>query len=115
VANLGSIEETKALLQQSNSGPWDAILHNARLTQSEGKLDRQNRESVKFMLNTLVAYVLTCFVKPPPTHYLFLSYSMHHDRDISMPVVKHCHYSNYKLYSLMLALYFSRHFGPKGA
>ena len=56
--DLSSIGETKDLAAQVNSmGSFDAIIHNAGVYQSTGKLI--------LAVNTLAPYILTCMIQKP--------------------------------------------------
>lgn len=114
IADLSSIEETKALATQLNGlGPWDAIVHNAGVM-------RGSKEGTLFAVNTLAPYILTCLVQPPPQRYLFVSSELHTSGDGSaatlgdVDALKGCGYRDSKLHDVMLANYFSRLFRGKG-
>lgn len=65
IADLTSIEETKQLATQiDNIGPFDAIIHNARVGYQEAyrKTDDGGLPHI-FAINLLPPYILTCLVK----------------------------------------------------
>lgn len=75
VADLTSTDETKALASQLNeSGPCDAIIHNAGIMHfSRGQPKVANDFLALFAVNTMAPYLLTCLIDPPPKRYVFLS------------------------------------------
>ncbi|KAI1850998.1 hypothetical protein JX266_003663 [Neoarthrinium moseri] len=107
IGDLSSTEETRSLASQlDEAGPWDAIIHNAGVM--------RGGEST-FAINTLAPYLLTCLISPPPRRYVFLSSSMHQGGDVTLRDIERCSYSDSKLHNVMLAFWFSRHFGSQVA
>lgn len=111
VANLASVDETKRLAAQLNeTGPWDAIVHNAGIMNSRTNAGAAGgKKNDMFTVNTLAPYILTCLVQPPPKRYVFLSSIMHQGGDPSLKEIEKSGYSDTKLHNVMLAKWFTRH------
>ncbi|KAK8005496.1 hypothetical protein PG990_011533 [Apiospora arundinis] len=110
VADLSSAAETRRLAARLNeTGPWDAILHNAGIMRRRPGTPAGAATNELFAVNTLAPYVLTCLVDPPPRRYVFLSSIMHTGGDASLSGVEGSGYSDTKLHNVMLACWFARH------
>jgi NAD(P)-dependent dehydrogenase (short-subunit alcohol dehydrogenase family) len=103
-ADLGNIEETKALASKLNGlGEFDAVIHNA------GVLNASSKDI--FYVNVLAPYILTCLVQKPK-RLIYLSSGMHLQGRIKFGGGKSgidgITYSDSKLYVLMLCLAVAR-------
>ncbi|KAI1659104.1 putative short chain dehydrogenase [Daldinia decipiens] len=118
VADLASMKEIKALAKQLNqTGPWDAIVHNAAHPGPMfGVANPKNEEgiSILFIINTLAPYILTSLINPPPKRYVFVSSGMHKGGDPSLRNIQECSYSDSKLHNVLLSFWFARHLANKG-
>ena len=104
IADLSSIEETKALASKVNAlGRFDAVIHNAGVYRATAK--------EIFAINTLAPYILTCLIKKP-TRLIYLSSGMHlHGRsklDSFKTDISRITYSDSKLHVVMLCLAVAR-------
>ncbi|KAI1106466.1 hypothetical protein F4804DRAFT_300727 [Jackrogersella minutella] len=115
VADLTSTEETKSLATQLNqTGPWDAIVHNAGLMHGVARAKGKEGIPALFAVNTLAPYILSSLVDPPPKRYVFVSSGMHHGGDASLRSIQQATYSDSKLHNVLLAFGFARRFEDKG-
>ncbi|KAI0884922.1 NAD(P)-binding protein [Annulohypoxylon maeteangense] len=115
VADLTSTEETKSLATQLNqTGPWDAIVHNAGLMNGVSHLKGKEGLPALFAVNTLAPYILSSLVDPPPKRLVFVSSGMHHGGDASLRNIQEAGYSDTKLHNVLLAFWFARKFGDRG-
>ncbi|KAI0901088.1 NAD(P)-binding protein [Annulohypoxylon nitens] len=115
VADLSSTEETKSLATQLNqTGPWDAIVHNAGLMNGIANLKGKEGLPALFAVNTLAPYILSSLIDPPPKRYVFVSSGMHHGGDPSLRNIERSGYSDTKLHNVLLAFWFARRFGDRG-
>ncbi len=97
--DLSSIEETEILAEQVNEmGSFDAVIHNAGVYQSTGKLI--------LAVNILAPYILTCLIQKPK-RLVYLSSGMHLHGDPTLRHLSkgdsHLTYSDSKLHVLILA------------
>ncbi|KAI0837442.1 NAD(P)-binding protein [Hypoxylon sp. FL0890] len=115
IADLTSIEETKSLAAKLNqTGPWDAIVHNAGLMHGVSHLKGKEGIPALFAVNTLAPYILSSLVDPPPKRYVFVSSGMHHGGDSSLRNIQQCSYSDSKYHNVLLAFWFARRLANKG-
>ncbi|OTA55217.1 NAD(P)-binding protein [Hypoxylon sp. EC38] len=115
VADLTSIEETKSLAEKLNqTGPWDAIVHNAGVMNGVSRLKGKEGIPALFAVNTLAPYIVSSLVDPPPKRYIFLSSGMHHGGDASLRNIQQCTYSDSKYHNVLLAFWFARRLANKG-
>ena len=99
IADLSIIEETKKLAAEANeSGPFDAIIHNAGVYQAPNNLI--------FAVNTIAPYILTCLINMPK-RIIYISSNLHLQGD---PSLKYLYknsdkigYSDSKLHVLILS------------
>ena len=116
IADLSSIEETKALANQTNAlGTFDAVIHNAGVYQ--GPANALGHEGLPLLLtvNSLAPYILTCLMKKP-SRLIYLSSDMHRQGNPNKfnliagntDVSQNYTYSDTKLHDLMLALTVAR-------
>ncbi|KAF1013330.1 MAG: Diacetyl reductase [(S)-acetoin forming] [Stenotrophomonas maltophilia] len=84
-ADLSSLAEVKALAQQANdSGPFDAIIHNAAVGFAEPRrITTPDGLAQVFAVNTLAPYVLTALIKPPK-RLVYVSSQLHLRGDASL-------------------------------
>ncbi|KAI1799166.1 putative short chain dehydrogenase [Daldinia bambusicola] len=115
VADLTSAEETKSLAKHLNeTGPWDAIVHNAAVMHGVEGVKNKDGIPVLFAVNTLAPYVLTSLINPPPKRYVFVSSGMHKGGDPSLRDIQQCTYSDSKLHDALLAFWFARRLANRG-
>ncbi|KAI2463338.1 NAD(P)-binding protein [Annulohypoxylon bovei var. microspora] len=115
VADLSSTEETKSLAAQLNeTGPWDAVVHNAGLMRGVADLKGKEGLPALFAVNTLAPYILSSLIDPPPKRNVFISSGMHHGGDTSLRDIQQAGYSDSKLHNVLLAFWFARRFGDRG-
>ncbi|KAK6955183.1 hypothetical protein Daesc_002814 [Daldinia eschscholtzii] len=115
IADLSSTEETKSLAKQLNqTGPWDAIVHNAAVNFGVDGIKNKEGIPVRFAINTLAPYILTSLINPPPKRYVFVSSGMHKGGDPSLRNIQECSYSDSKLHDVLLAFWFARRFANRG-
>jgi NAD(P)-dependent dehydrogenase (short-subunit alcohol dehydrogenase family) len=77
IADLSSIEETKALAVQANAlGTFDAVIHNAGVYQIPKTSIGPEGLPVLFTVNSLAPYLLTCLMRKPE-RLIYLSSGMH--------------------------------------
>ena len=82
VGDLSSIAETRALADQANeSGPFDAVIHNAAI----GFRERRRMETADglcqvFAINTLAPYILTALIRRPQ-RLVYVSSELHRRGD----------------------------------
>lgn len=117
VADLSSIEETKALAAAAvNAGPggFDAVIHNAGVYRGQENTAVAPGSGYPrlFTVNTLAPYILAAsMVEPPPKRLVFVASSMHYGgrpRLDTMP--RGVTYSDSKLHNVMLAKAFARRY-----
>ncbi|KXJ96380.1 hypothetical protein Micbo1qcDRAFT_170217 [Microdochium bolleyi] len=122
VADLSSMEQTRRLASQlSESGPWDAIVHNAGIMaqpSADGGSAADDKLPPLFAANTVAPYLLTALVNPPPKRYVFVSSSMHMGGDPSDAALGNpqqgCSYSDSKLHDALLTFFFTKSLASKG-
>ena len=109
VADLSSLEETKALAAEVNKlGPFDGIVHNAGLFRgADGVRGKEGLKAI-FAVNTLAPYVLTCLVEPPPKSLVYVSSGLHSGGDPGLRNLTESGYGDTKLHNIMLAFAFAR-------
>lgn len=115
IADLSSIEETKALASRANaSGTFDAVIHNAGVYRVSGKTLSVDDLPVLFAVNSLAPYILTCLIKKPE-RLIYLSSGMHLRGDPSLdnlPVgtnrSSYVTYSDTKLHDVILSMAVAR-------
>ena len=112
IADLSSIEETKALFAKANAyGTFDAVIHNAGVYK-ENSLNAEGLP-VLFVVNSLAPYILTCLMNKPK-RLIYLSSDMHRqgnpNLDLYVGTSKRIDvtYSDTKLHDLILAMAVAR-------
>ena len=100
IADLSSIEETKALALKANTtAKFDAVIHNAGVYRAPAK--------EIFAVNTLAPYILTCLLQKPK-RLIYLSSGMHlqgHSKLESFKTdIGRITYSDSKLHGVMLCM-----------
>ncbi|WPG97561.1 Hypothetical protein R9X50_00033800 [Acrodontium crateriforme] len=84
IGDLTNIADVKELAKKANdSGPWDAVVHNAGLGPSSSIGKTADGIGSTFAVNTLAPYILTCLMNKPK-RLLYLSSSMHSSGDGSL-------------------------------
>jgi NAD(P)-dependent dehydrogenase (short-subunit alcohol dehydrogenase family) len=85
IADLSSIEETKALANKVNKiGPFDAIIHNAGLGfQESSRAAPADQPAKVFAVNSLAPYILTCLIEKPK-RLVYVSSALHESGSESM-------------------------------
>ncbi len=102
--DLSNIEETKKLADEVNeSGPFDAVIHNAGVYQASA--------SQILAVNTLAPYILTCLIQKPQ-RLVYLSSGMHVEGHPNFGNLKkdtsRLTYSDSKLHVVMLSMAVAR-------
>lgn len=116
IADLTSTEETQKLAKEVNKlGPFDAVIHNAGLYRGVSGLKGKEGLPALFAVNTLAPYILTCLVRPPPKHLVFVSSGLHSGGDPSLRDLRNCGYGDSKLHNILLAFAFARKWEGKVA
>jgi NAD(P)-dependent dehydrogenase (short-subunit alcohol dehydrogenase family) len=116
--DLSGIEEMRSVARQANeSGPFDAVIHNAAVGYREHRrIATADGLSHVFAINVLAPYLLTALITPP-RRLVYLSSGMHRsgDPDLSdlqwekrawIPAQA---YADSKLYDVLLAFAVARH------
>ena len=103
-ADLSSGEDTKWLAAEVNAiGGFDAVIHNAGVYQTSGKLT--------FAVNTLAPYILTCLIQKPK-RLIYISSGMHLQGDSNLEklsnTIDRISYSDSKLHLLILTMAVAR-------
>ncbi|MEV0819799.1 SDR family NAD(P)-dependent oxidoreductase [Nonomuraea rubra] len=116
--DLSSIEEMRSVARQANeSGPFDAVIHNAAVGYREHrKIMTADGLSHVFAINVLAPYLLTALITPP-RRLVYLSSGMHRsgDPDLSdlqwdkRAWVPAQAYADSKLHDVLLAFAVARH------
>jgi len=104
IADLSSIDETKALAGQANAlGKFDAVIYNAGVYQV-------NRNLI-VAVNTLAPYILTCLIQRPK-RLIYLSSGMHLSGKLNLENLANdtgrISYSDSKLHVVTLAMAVAR-------
>jgi NAD(P)-dependent dehydrogenase (short-subunit alcohol dehydrogenase family) len=116
IADLSSIEETKALALKANaSGTFDAIIHNAGVYRISKNSIGAEGLPVLFAVNSLAPYILTGLIQKPK-RLIYLSSDMHlqgNPNSDNLPVAthnrsSHVTYSDTKLHDVILAMAVAR-------
>jgi NAD(P)-dependent dehydrogenase (short-subunit alcohol dehydrogenase family) len=116
IADLSSIEETKALASKVNaSGKFHAVIHNAGVYQMPRNSFGAEGFPVLFAVNSLAPYILTCLIQKPE-RLIYLSSGMHLQGNPNLdnlPVDKqskssHVSYSDTKLHDVILSMAVAR-------
>jgi NAD(P)-dependent dehydrogenase (short-subunit alcohol dehydrogenase family) len=112
IADLSSMEETKALACAANaSGIFDAVIHNAGVYQVPRNSVGVDGLPMLFTVNSLAPYILTCLMHKPK-RLIYLSSDMHLQGDPTLdhlPVSTHNRssrvtYSDTKLHDVILTM-----------
>lgn len=78
IGDLSSAAETQALAEQVNShGRMDAIIHNAGVYLSPGRVTTPEGHSRTLAVNVLAPYILTALIDRP-ARLIYISSGMHH-------------------------------------
>lgn len=116
VADLSSMEETKALASKANAfGTFDAVIHNAGVYQVPRNAVGAEGLPLLFVVNSLAPYMLTCLMQKPE-RLIYLSSGMHLQGDPGLdrlPAPAHNRdsrvtYSDTKLHDVILAMAVAR-------
>jgi NAD(P)-dependent dehydrogenase (short-subunit alcohol dehydrogenase family) len=116
IADLSSIEETKALASKANaSGKFDAVIHNAGVYQIPRNSFGAEGLPVLFAVNSLAPYILTSLIQKPG-RLIYLSSGMHLQGNPNLdnlPLAKHSKssqvsYSDTKLHDVILSMAVAR-------
>jgi NAD(P)-dependent dehydrogenase (short-subunit alcohol dehydrogenase family) len=116
IADLSSIEETKALASKANaSGIFDAVIHNAGVYQVSRNSVSTDGLPLVFAVNSLAPYILTCLIQKPQ-RLIYLSSGMHLQGNPeldNLPVAahkrnSHITYSDTKLHDVILSMAVAR-------
>jgi len=116
IADLSSIDETKALASKANdSGPFDAVIHNAGIYQLSKNNLTSNNIPILFAVNSLAPYILTCLMHKPK-RLVYLSSGMHlqgNPKLDNLPIAadkknNRVSYSDTKLHNLILSMTVAR-------
>lgn len=116
VADLSSIEETKALASKTNAlAAFDAVIHNAGVYQAARNRVGADGLPVLFAVNSLAPYILTCLMHKPK-RLIYLSSGMHLQGNPNLdnlPIgthnkASHISYSDTKLHDVILAMAVAR-------
>jgi NAD(P)-dependent dehydrogenase (short-subunit alcohol dehydrogenase family) len=104
IADLSSLDETKALAGQVNAlGKFDAVIHNAGVYRVDSKLI--------VAVNTLAPYLLTCLIQRPK-RLIYLSSGMHSYGKLNLESLAHntsrISYSDSKLHIVTLSMAVAR-------
>lgn len=76
VGDLGSLEETKRLAEQSKRfGPYDAVVHNAGVAVDGARVTTGDGLELTFQVNVLAPYVLTALM-PRPARLIYVTSGM---------------------------------------
>jgi NAD(P)-dependent dehydrogenase (short-subunit alcohol dehydrogenase family) len=97
IGDLSDIIQTRSVAKQVNDfGRFDAVIHNAGVYQTDGK--------VITAVNTLAPYILTCLIDRP-SRLIYLSSGMHKSGQPNFQDIKdyRVSYSDSKLHVVMLA------------
>lgn len=116
IADLSSIEETKALASKANAlGAFDVVIHNAGVYQIPRDSTGAEGLPVLFAVNTLAPYILTCLMHRP-NRLIYMSSGMHRQGNANLdnlPVDLHAQrshisYSDTKLHDVILSMAVAR-------
>lgn len=111
VADLTSIEETKALAAEANKhGPFDAVVHNAGLFTGFEKVKGKSGLPSLFSVNVLAPYILTALMDRP-RRLVYVSSGLHRGGAARLGSLEGSLYADSKLHDIMLAKAFARRFG----
>src|SRR6266851_5501097 len=81
VGDLASIAETRGLADQANRlGPFDAVIHNAGVGNSQSRIETVDGLEHIFAINVLGPYLLTALIELPK-RLIYLSSAMHRGGD----------------------------------
>lgn len=85
VGDLAGIDETRKLAEQAiDSGPFDAVIHNAAVGYREPRrMSTVDGLAQVFAVNVLAPYLLTALI-PAPARLVYLSSNMHRSGDPSL-------------------------------
>ncbi len=117
VGDLSSAAETRDLAEQVNAhGPMDAIIHNAGVYLSPGRVATPEGHSRTLAVNVLAPYLLTALVERPH-RLIYVSSGMHHGAGGSLQDIDWSErrwsadaaYSESKLYVTALSASVARH------
>lgn len=116
IADLSSIDETRALASKAkDSGPFDAVIHNAGVYQLSKNSIASNDIPILFAVNSLAPYILTCLMHRPK-RLIYLSSGMHLQGNPKLDNLlfaadkknNHVSYSDTKLHNLILSMAVAR-------
>lgn len=110
VADLTSIDETKALAAEANKlGPFDAVVHNAGLFTGFEKVAGKSGLPSLFTVNVLAPYILTGLMERPK-RLVYVSSGLHQGGTARLDSLEGSLYADSKLHDIMLAKAFARRF-----
>lgn len=113
IADLSSMDETKALAAKANSlEPFDAIIHNAGIYHVPTTSVSSDGLSLFFAVNSIAPYILTCLIRTPK-RLIYLSSNMHLQGNAKLDNLStgrssDITYSDTKLHDLILSLAVAR-------
>lgn len=113
IADLSSIEETKALASKANAlGKFDAVIHNAGVYEVPKNSVSADGLPVLFAVNSFAPYILTCLMQKPK-RLIYLSSGMHlqgnpNFNNLSAGTYSRITYSDTKLHDVILAMAVTR-------
>jgi len=116
VGDLASAVETRRVADEVNAiGRMDAVIHNAGISSTNGRLPTPEGHATILAVNTLAPYVLTALIERP-RRLVYLSSSMHRGGDATLGDIDWIErrwnssqaYSDSKLYVTALAFAIAR-------
>jgi NAD(P)-dependent dehydrogenase (short-subunit alcohol dehydrogenase family) len=108
VADLTSIDETKALAAEANKlGPFEAVVHNAGLFTGYEKVAGKSGLPSLFAVNVLAPYILTALMERPK-RLIYVSSGLHQGGKLRLDSLEGSQYDDSKLHDIMLAKAFAR-------
>lgn len=116
VGDLASMRETRELAHRvSESGAYDAVIHNAGIGYQEPRIETSEGLEHLFAINVMAPYLLTALI-PAPNRLIYLSSGMHRGGSLDLSDAQWKNrrwngsqaYSDSKLYDAVLAFAVAR-------
>ncbi|WPU66562.1 SDR family NAD(P)-dependent oxidoreductase [Peredibacter starrii] len=116
IGDVSTLDEIKSVAKQANAlGPFDAIIHNVGIYETNAEVVTRDGLRTMFAVNVLTPFVLSTLLARPE-RMVFLSSGMHQSGEFNMTDPQWEKrlwnytqaYSDSKLYDLMLTKYFAR-------
>jgi NAD(P)-dependent dehydrogenase (short-subunit alcohol dehydrogenase family) len=115
IADLSSIDETKALASKANAlGTFDAVIHNAGVYRVPAGSVTVDGLPLIFAVNSLAPYILTCLMHRPQ-RLIYLSSGMHRQGNTDLDNLRaethkksNVSYSDTKLHDVILSMAVAR-------